>query len=263
MKPPEDRDRTDWNGVWKERMRLHTACCGRKPATLWDDPGAARKYWQASLEEASQRERIERTMRELHPGPGDRVLDVGAGPGVLTVPLARAGCRVTAVEPSQAMMAVLRENVEALGLRGVDCLEKRWEEVDPGSDLPDPFRTVVCCASLVMEDLEAAVRKMERVCEGAVHIFWFAGTPSWDASPLKLWPRLHGTPYHPMPRGDVLFNVLYGMDIHPEISHFLFKNSSRFSGLDEAMAYLAPRYRTADERQRSILREALEKLRRH
>jgi len=250
--------RTGWNGVWRERMRLHRACTGEDPAAFWDKPEAARRYWRASCEQEEARRRIERTVRELDARPGDRVLDVGAGPGALAVPLARAGCRVTAVEPARAMMAVLQENAERLGLRDVRCVERRWEEVDPRTDLRGPYRRVVCFAALAMEDLEAAIRKMERVCDGTVHLYWFAGTPSWDALPLELWPRLHGAPYHPMPRGDVLAGVLHDMGIRPEVSHFPFRNRSTFAGVDDALATLAPRYRARNARQRSILREALE-----
>jgi hypothetical protein len=109
-----------------------------------------------------------------------------------------------------------------------------------------------------MTDLEGAVRKMERVCEGTVHLYWFAGTPSWDALPVRIWPRLHGKPYDPMPRGDVLFNVLYGMGIFPDLSHFPFRTRSRFSCPEQAVSYLAPRYRARTHLQKSILREELE-----
>lgn len=45
---------------------------------------------------------------------GARVVDVGAGTGHLAVPLARAGSRVVAVEPSRAMLQVCAENTKGL-----------------------------------------------------------------------------------------------------------------------------------------------------
>ncbi|MEU6537831.1 class I SAM-dependent methyltransferase [Streptomyces sp. NPDC047000] len=44
-------------------------------------------------------------------GPDCRVLEVGAGTGKATVPLAERGCRVTAVEPGPGMTAVARRNL--------------------------------------------------------------------------------------------------------------------------------------------------------
>jgi len=47
-------------------------------------------------------------------GAASTIADIGAGTGLLAVPLARRGARVAAVEPAGAMLAVLRE--EAAGL---------------------------------------------------------------------------------------------------------------------------------------------------
>jgi SAM-dependent methyltransferase len=43
--------------------------------------------------------------------PGDRVLEVGAGPGKATLPLLRRGLRVTAIEPGAALAGRARANV--------------------------------------------------------------------------------------------------------------------------------------------------------
>lgn len=44
-------------------------------------------------------------------GPGSRVLEIGPGTGQLTVPLARLGCRLTAVELGPELAAVARRNL--------------------------------------------------------------------------------------------------------------------------------------------------------
>ncbi len=50
---------------------------------------------------------------------GESVLDIGAGSGAISVVLAlRAGAAVTALERSRPALAVLRRNVDRLGLRG-------------------------------------------------------------------------------------------------------------------------------------------------
>jgi SAM-dependent methyltransferase len=47
---------------------------------------------------------------------GARVVDLGAGTGLLAEPLARAGARVVAVEPARAMLAVCAERVAGLSV---------------------------------------------------------------------------------------------------------------------------------------------------
>jgi ubiquinone/menaquinone biosynthesis C-methylase UbiE len=58
-------------------------------------------------------EELPRRLLALVP-PGPRVVDLGAGTGHLAEPLARAGARVTAVEPAQAMLDVCAERTRGL-----------------------------------------------------------------------------------------------------------------------------------------------------
>jgi 16S rRNA (adenine1518-N6/adenine1519-N6)-dimethyltransferase len=64
-------------------------------------------------------------------GPGDRVVEVGAGLGSLTVALAETGAEVTAVELDRHLLPVLRSVVEPLGVRVVegDAMALDWDEV--------------------------------------------------------------------------------------------------------------------------------------
>ena len=54
-------------------------------------------------------------MADAEVGPGDRVLEVGAGLGSLTLALADAGCEVVAVEFDRALLPALTEVVGARG----------------------------------------------------------------------------------------------------------------------------------------------------
>ncbi len=56
---------------------------------------------------------------------GDSVLEVGAGPGKATLPLARRGLRITAVEPGRALAERARENLRGLD---VEVVQTRFED---------------------------------------------------------------------------------------------------------------------------------------
>ncbi|MGE5333695.1 MAG: 16S rRNA (adenine(1518)-N(6)/adenine(1519)-N(6))-dimethyltransferase RsmA [Nitrososphaerota archaeon] len=61
--------------------------------------------------------------------PDDNVLEVGAGPGVLTRELAQRARRVVAVELDRAVLPVLRETTA--GLANVEIIPRNLLEVDP------------------------------------------------------------------------------------------------------------------------------------
>jgi SAM-dependent methyltransferase len=70
--------------------------------------------------------------------PGQRVLDVGTGTGLLARDFARRGCRVTGLDPSQVLLAEARRADQAAAL-SVDYVVGRAEE----TGLPDAAYDVV------------------------------------------------------------------------------------------------------------------------
>jgi SAM-dependent methyltransferase len=71
-------------------------------------------------------------------GPGCRVLEVGAGTGKATLPLAEHGCRITAVELGADMAAVARHN-----LAGFDAVEVLTADFETWPLPEEPFDAVV------------------------------------------------------------------------------------------------------------------------
>ena len=47
--------------------------------------------------------------------PGDAVMDLGCGPGLLALPFARLGMRVTAIDPEPDMLAELEASARSAG----------------------------------------------------------------------------------------------------------------------------------------------------
>jgi len=72
---------------------------------------------------------VRRIARLAGVGPGDRVVEVGAGLGSLTLALAETGARVTAVEVDRGLVPVLRTVVEPAGVAVVedDAMRLDWD----------------------------------------------------------------------------------------------------------------------------------------
>ena len=78
---------------------------------------------------------VRRIARLAGVGPGDDVVEIGAGLGSLTLALAETGARVTAVEVDRHVLPVLREVAEPAGVRVVeaDALAADWPAVLAGA----------------------------------------------------------------------------------------------------------------------------------
>jgi 16S rRNA (adenine1518-N6/adenine1519-N6)-dimethyltransferase len=74
---------------------------------------------------------VRRIARLAGVGPGDRVVEIGAGLGSLTLALVETGATVTAVEIDRHLVPLLRDNVEGAGVTVVeaDAMAVDWGEL--------------------------------------------------------------------------------------------------------------------------------------
>jgi 16S rRNA G527 N7-methylase RsmG len=243
----------EWSEVWIDQMKRHNEMNGGMDcAAYWDSEEEARNYWR--MIERDGGEYVKVLLDKITIKSTYRVLDIGAGPGTLAIPFSKVTAHVTAVEPSASMARVLQENLEERRIGNVDCIQKRWEEVDVERDLKPPYDLVVASFSLGMTDIKAAVQKMTKVSSGFVYLAWFAGDTSWDVQAREVSALLFGdVEYHPMPKSDVLFNVLYQMGVYPNIRVFPLKMCHRFPSLDDALNYFGGQYRVETDDQMAKL----------
>jgi 16S rRNA (adenine1518-N6/adenine1519-N6)-dimethyltransferase len=79
---------------------------------------------------------VRRIARLAEVGPGDHVLEIGAGLGSLTLALAETGAAVTAIEIDRGIVPVLREVVAGTGVTVIeaDAMELDWSTLLAGHD---------------------------------------------------------------------------------------------------------------------------------
>lgn len=136
---------------------------------------------------------VERLARETGLGVGSRTLDLGCGPGSLTLPLARFSGTTIGIDPDPDMIAAGRQAAEVAGLA------VQWR-VGSSLDLDDelaPLDLVTIARAFHWMDREATLKRLDALLrpEGAValvntelHAF---GTHKWHAAFEEL-RKAHG-----------------------------------------------------------------------
>lgn len=129
-----------------------------------------------------------------HLRPDQHLLDIGSGPGTLTVDLARRVGRVTAVEVTAAALALTRAEADAQGQGNVELLVSDVHALD----LLDASVDVVHAHQVLQHvaDPVQALREMRRVCRPgglvAVRDSDYAAFTWWPALPeLDTWLALY------------------------------------------------------------------------
>jgi SAM-dependent methyltransferase len=158
------------------------------------------------------------------------ILDVGAGVGALTVPLARVVEAVTALEPSPAMLEELRANIARNRVPNVTCLPAAWGKTEvPAHDL-----ILVANVAPVFDDLLSFLTTAEPLARRAIALVQNVGPGTEKFYFGELYPLLLGRPYPA--REDYLRTVtlLHSLGIYANVQIIGYHFDQPFADLQEA-----------------------------
>lgn len=140
-------------------------------------------------------------------GPGDRVLDVAAGTGNVSIPAAATGASVIA---SDLCPELMEEGRKVAAERGVDL---EWREAN-AQDLPfedDEFDVVTSCLGVMFAPFhQIAAGELIRVCKPGGRIGLISWTPEGHIG--QLWAAMK--PYAPAPPAGAQPPPLWGQEDH-------------------------------------------------
>lgn len=173
--------------------------------------------------------------------PDSSILDVGAGAGRYTVALAAHARALTAVEPDEAMIPLLRESVEQAGLGAagdktppykVEIVRSTWEQAEVA-----PADLAVCAHVLYpIAAAEPFLRKLDEHASVACFVALRDTAP--EPEPLgRLWQRYYGEPRLLQPGYADAFDLLYEMGIRANVRVYPAPGQTRrFESIEQALA---------------------------
>jgi SAM-dependent methyltransferase len=151
-----------------------------------------------------------RALAALDP-PGS-VLDVGAGAGAASLPLAAQATSITAVDEDGPLLAALVRRGAGLDVP-IRTVEGRWPDVASDVDEAD----VVCCHHVLynVPDIEDFVRALTAHARGRVVVEITARHPLVALNPL--WRRFHGLERPDGPSAGDAVGILRALGLDPQV----------------------------------------------
>ncbi|HJJ90703.1 MAG TPA: class I SAM-dependent methyltransferase [Methanocorpusculum sp.] len=245
-------ENVDYCLLWDEQHARSVAQkekMGEHNGSFWSDQGVVNRFVRNVI--ANDSSQIEKQIAELQIPPGSSVLDIGAGPGTLAVPLSRDGCRVTAIEPLESMRLAMEQYRRIMRAPPIIEICKRWEDVT--LEEVGVHDVVIASHSLIMGDIRNCLLKMDAAAHSMVHLYWFLTSPSAYEGNEELWPILHGEPYCSEASANILWNALCQLGIYANILVETKEKSQHYLSFSEMQEDYYKRMSVTEEWQKHIV----------
>lgn len=205
---------TDWIMLWRQLVEARSHSWKKE-----NSPEGEEDPWQSrarSFSEAvrqrwakpdAQRDLILTLIKTL---PDATVLDIGAGTGGWAIPMARHAGKITAIEPSSAMIEVMRENLAMEHIDNVEIIQATWPEVEVKThDFSLCSHAMYGCPDLAAF-VQAMTKATRRIC------FMLMRAPAHDGTMARAAMKVWGHP-HDSPNFQVAYSAMLQIGIYPHV----------------------------------------------
>jgi FkbM family methyltransferase len=222
----------NWSQL-RQVMLLSTRRIDFCSVSYWDTQAKTFNENTVQMQDLTQKQ-----LNRLILSPECTVLDVGAGTGRITIPLAKYAKHVTALEPSTNMMALLKVNAQKENVKNIQYLNTCIEDID-ATDI-ESHDIVLSSFSLLMLDVEKALLKMDALARKTVYIFVSAS--KWMDEEMRNIVYGEGFSSLDVPDHIYVLNILQELGIFANIEILDFQSQQSYNDLDDAVAKTMQQY---------------------
>lgn len=194
-------------------------------------------------------------------------LDIGSGCGTFAIPLANVGKKVTAIDPSRAMVEILNEEIKNRKIKNIKTINASWGEVKV-----KPHDAVICAnvpellkSKDFLRDISMPVLKGFNSGWAKKMVFLIgAANPNADKFYYKeLYPVLFNKEFPPKTDYMETYNALHSFGIFANINIIDYNFDQPFDDMEDALEFwkehLGIVTEEYDEKLRRFLKRKLEK----
>lgn len=227
MKPTKI-DTINWEKLWQQER--HNSKNNRAPLYNWDDHAAE---FERLYSRSDYRDKL---LSKVIVGRGDTVLDVGCGPGNLTVPLASRAGGVTALDSSIEMLRLGEKEAKAKNISNTVFKQLDWNEAVIWKNV-QPHDIVICSRSFPNQHPKESLVKLDRAAKSRVYLTLRTAADEATAFFQNLYQAI-GKEYRAYPEYMYGYNLLHQLGILAHVDYIDYTDTFRYEGAEAAYAVL-------------------------
>lgn len=235
----------DWNRICSDSRRKKSYPSGK--SAYWDKraPSFARN--------ACKSDYAGKFLRFLDIKSNWSVLDVGCAAGTLAIPLAERVRKITALDISQSMLALLQERCAKLSIANIRTVHAGWED-DWDSFGIGKHDVAIASRSLITDDFHNAIIKLDKTARKRVYISTIVGDGPLDRRIFEAMRR----ELNPGPDYIYLYNLLYKIGIRANINFISYQERNSYESHEEAFSIIRNKLEEISPAEEEVLHDYLQ-----
>lgn len=230
-------DDINWEQIWLETLTgnpLKKEAASRKDqwVKMWDK--RAEKFNELNNPVGSHENDcyVRNMLSRIEFNEDNTVLDIGSGPGTLSIPLAKRVKHVTSIDVSKNMIELLEQNMKKEGITNITTLNKSWEDVKLGKDV-GKHDIVIASRSLGGLNLKNDLLKMINATIEKAYVSSLAKGNDFDRMVYEAIGKRYEFTSHYI----YVYNMLYQLGNNAKIDTFTCRGGVIHENFNEAYSY--------------------------